>query len=525
LRWLSALAAKPSALAGPAIGATAEVGRIAIGRSSVAPEKGDRRFEDPAWREHPAFRRLMQAYLLLSATANKTIDAAGLEDSDARAAHFVADLVADTLAPTNAFWSNPAAIKRAFDTGGMSVVRGARNLLHDLRSNGGMPAMVDSRPFEVGRNTAATPGAVVYRNDILELLQYTPSTKTIYETPVLCVPPQINKYYFTDLGPGRSFIEHSVASGIPYFGISWRNPTAEQREWNLDAYVQGCLDALDAVLEISGAANANILGFCAGGITAAATAGYLAAAGSAKVRGVTFVVTLFDTEVPCAITTFTSPALLERARRKSQSKGVLEGADLAKAFAWLRANDLVWNYWVNNYLLGNDPPAFDILAWNADTTRLPAGLHSDYLDLFASNPLLQPGGISVLGKPLDLRRVEVPAYVVCAINDHLVPWQSGYMATKALGGPTEFVLSAFGHIQSLVNPPGNPKSWYLVEGPLDGNAEEWRAGARTEKGSWWEHWTGWVGKHSGEQRPAPRKLGSRVHPALEPAPGTYVLER
>jgi polyhydroxyalkanoate synthase len=389
-----------------------------------------------------------------------------------------------------------------------------------------MPAMVDKRSFEVGRNVATSAGAVVFRNEVLELIQYTPTTETVYERPVVVIPPQINKYYVLDMGPGRSFTEQAVGSGIPYFAISWRNPTAAQREWDLDVYVRASLDAIEAAAEISGSDAVNVMGLCAGGVTMSLLLAYLAATGTSdKVSSATFAVTMLDLKSPTMMGMFASDEVVAMALRRSRQKGVLEGSEMARVFAWMRPNDLIWNYWVNNYLLGNDPPAFDILFWNADHTRLPAALHANFLDLYMRNPLLEPGAATVLGKPVDLKQIACPSYVVAGMTDHIVPWRAGYRTTRMLGGQPEFVLSTSGHIQSIVNPTGNPKAAYYAAGSMQDDPDEWLRTATQSKGSWWENWTEWVGQHSGERRPAPKKLGSRKHRPRESAPGQYVLQK
>ncbi len=395
-------------------------------------------------------------------------------------------------------------------------------MAHDVRHNGGMPATVDTRPFTVGGNLAVTPGQVVHRSEVFELLQYTPAGQTTFARPLVAIPPQINKYYISDIAPGRSLIEHLVGAGVPYFAISWRNSTAAQRDWNLDTYVAACKEAIEVACEITGSADANVVGMCAGAITMACLLGHLTATGEALVNAATFLVAGLDSAQESQIGMLASKPAVEAARIRSQRAGYLDGKDLAKVFAWLRPNDLVWNYWVNNYLLGQNPPAFDILYWNADTTRLPAGLHADFLDLATSNGLAE-GTLTVLGTPVDLGKVTLDAYVVAGSTDHIVPWQTAYQTTQLLGGESEFVLSSSGHIQAIVNPPGNPKSSYRTrEGALPATAEAWLDGSEARAGSWWEHWTAWLAARSGDRQPAPSELGSAAHPPLEPAPGRYV---
>jgi polyhydroxyalkanoate synthase len=363
----------------------------------------------------------------------------------------------------------------------------------------------------------------VHRGDVFELIQYSPSTDRTYTRPLVTIPPQINKFYITDLAPGRSIIEYAVAAGVPYFAMSWRNPTAAQRDWDLDTYVEACKEAVQIACDICGTSDANVLGICAGGITLACLLGHLAATEEPLVHSATFMVAGLDMAQESLIGMLASNAAIGAARTKSQKAGILDGRDLAKVFAWLRPNDLVWNYWVNNYLMGQNPPAFDILYWNADTTRLPAGLHSDFLDMFASNDLTRPSGIKVLGTPIDLGAVTCDAYVLAGTTDHIIPWKGAYQATQLLGGDTEFVLSSSGHIQAIVNPPGNKKSSYLTRpGAPPPDADAWRESATNNQGTWWDHWLLWLGAHSGRQRPARTTLGNDHHPPLDPAPGRYV---
>ena len=523
--WLRRMAGRPDLVVAQSRKVALELAEIALGRSEIAPARSDRRFTDPAWTEHPAYRRLMQAYLLIAARLHELVDQAQLDWRNAQRAHFAVTLLTDGLAPTNTLWGNPAAIKRAFDSAGVSLIRGTRNLIGDLSRNGGMPAMVDTRPFQLGRNIAVSPGSIVHRDEVFELIQYASTAETVYSRPLVMIPPQINKYYVMDLAPGRSFTEYAVGQGLQYFTISWRNPVAAQRDWDLDTYVQACLDAVEVACEITGSEQANLLGLCAGGVTMSLVLGHLAAKGSPRARSATFAVAVLDTEAPSMMGMFASDATIAAATRRSRRKGVLDGREMARVFAWLRPNDLVWNYWVNNYLLGNDPPAFDILFWNADNTRLPAALHADFLDLFVRNPLKRAGEVDVLGTPIDLKQVTAPAYVVSGITDHIAPWTAGYETTSMLGGPVEFVLSSSGHIQSIVNPPGNPKASYFTGGPQVDEPQSWLKAATEVRGSWWEHWARWVGEQSGERVRAPRRPGGRRHPVLEPAPGRYVFEK
>ena len=373
LRFAETIARQPQVVAKRAAKLVAEQARIAAGSSDVGPGPKDRRFTDEAWTANPVFKRLAQSYLSLDEQVNGLVDDLDVDDKTRLRTQFLADLATDAVAPTNSLLSNPAALKEARRTKGQSLVDGARHALHDLRNNGGMPSMVDSRPFTPGDTVAATPGNVVFRNEVLEVIQYTPATAKVGQRPMLVVPPQINKYYILDLAPGRSLFEHLIGQGHQVFAISWRNPGPEHRDWNLDTYCAAILEATDAALEITGSTDLNILGVCAGGITQAALLAHLAAIGDTRIRSASFLVTIIDWDVPSMMGTMISRPVVEAATRRSQRQGILKGEDLSKIFAWLRPNDLVWNYVVNNYLMGKNPPAFDVLAWNSTQLNESAG--------------------------------------------------------------------------------------------------------------------------------------------------------
>jgi polyhydroxyalkanoate synthase len=339
---------------------------------------------------------------------------------------------------------------------------------------------------------------------------------------LVVIPPQINKYYITDLAPGRSLVESTVAAGLPYFTLSWHNPTPEHRDWNLDTYAAACHEAIQVACDIAGSDDANVAGVCAGGVTLAALLGHLAATGeSSLVNSVTFLVAGLDTTTETTASNLMSRRAVEAARARSLRAGVLAGEDMARVFAWLRPNDLVWNYWVNNYLMGHNPPAFDILYWNNDTTRLPAGLHSDFLDLYLTNGLVE-GTLEVLGTPVDLGKVSCDSFVVAGYTDHLIPWDGAYRTTQLLGGESQFVLSNGGHIQAILNPPDNPKASYFTSESLPATAAQWRDAATQVTGSWWTRWHEWLAARSGTTRTRRTRAGNAAHPPLEPAPGRYV---
>ncbi|HUJ67523.1 MAG TPA: alpha/beta fold hydrolase [Acidimicrobiales bacterium] len=515
-------AVEPATAAATALDATGQLIRVGVGRSDVAPGPGDRRFADQAWRKNPVFRRLMQAYLIEQQAAHQLIDEIELDDKSRQRAHFAMSLMTEAVAPTNNLLTNPNALARAAQTRGHSLLAGARHFAHDVRHNGGMPSQVDTRPFHVGRNLATTPGQAVHRGEVFELIQYEETTSKVHQRPLVAIPPQINKYYISDLAPGRSLVEATVAAGIPYFTISWRNPTPEQRDWNLDTYVAAAKEAIEAAAEISRSDAVNTVGMCAGGVTLAALLGHLAATGqSGLVNSATFLVAGLDTATETTITSLASRRAVEAARTRSQRSGILSGEDMARVFAWLRPNDLVWNYWVNNYLLGQNPPAFDILYWNNDTTRLPAGLHSDFLDLYLTNGLIT-GALEVLGTPVDLAQVVCDSFVVAGATDHIISWDGAYRTTQVLGGDSRFVLSNGGHIQAILNPPRNPKASYLISDALPPTAAEWRESATRVPGSWWTLWHQWLGARSGDTRSARKRAGDAAHPPLDSAPGRYV---
>jgi polyhydroxyalkanoate synthase len=385
--------------------------------------------------------------------------------------------------------------------------------------------MVDTSKFEVGRNLAVTKGAVIHREDPFELIQYAPQTEEVRSVPLLLVPPMINKFYIADLAPGRSLVEYLIQQGQQVFVMSWRNPEAEHGSWGLDTYAEATLSALDAACAVSESEQAQLVAFCGGGIAAACAAGHLAANGEQeRLAGLTLGVTVLDNEQAGVPSAFVNRDIARAALAVSARKGYLEGTALAELFAWLRPNDLIWSYVANNYLLGRRPPAFDILFWNQDTTRLAAGLHRDFVQIALDNLLVEPGALELLGTPIDLSQVEVDSYVVAGIADHITPWENCQQTTRMLGGDTRFVLSTSGHIAAIVNPPGNEKATYRVaeEGDHE-DPEGWVARAEKRPGTWWEDWNAWLAERTGPMRPAPEGLGGPGFRRKGKAPGTYVL--
>jgi polyhydroxyalkanoate synthase len=520
------LAARPDKVVKRGLGLGAELAKVAIGRSDVAPYKGDRRFKDPAWLGNPAFRRLGQAYLATARAVDSIVCDAEADWRSERRVRFAVDNVLDALAPTNFPATNPAVLKAALDTGGLNFANGARQFVRDMAKPPRIPSMVDESKFDVGENLATTPGAVVLRTPVFELIQYEPQTTKVRETPLLVTPPMINKYYVTDLAPDRSMIEYAVKHGQQVFAISWRNPDERHADWSLDTYAQAVVEALDAVEDVTGSRSTHTLGLCAGGIVLSTVVAHLAAEGQGdRIAGITLGVCVLDNERAGTAGAFVDPGTAALATSDSARRGYLDGRNLAGVFAWLRPNDLIWNYWVNNYLLGKEPPAFDVLYWNADTTNMPAALHRDFMRISIENSLPEPGAATVLGTPIDLSQIDMDSYVVAGIADHITPWQSGYRTTQLLGSDPRFVLSTSGHIAAMVNPPGNEKASYQVRTENPPTAGEWLEGAAKLRGTWWDDWMEWLGERSGDEKKAPTTLGGGGHEPLERAPGTYVLER
>jgi polyhydroxyalkanoate synthase len=485
------------------------------------PTRADRRFKDAAWEQNALFYALRQQHLALSRLLDGLVGAAGLEPAAHNRAALVTGLIADVLAPTNFLLTNPDALKRAFETGGQSVLRGMRNFLDDLAHNHGRPRQVDTSPFELGENLAATPGRIVLRNDLMELIQYEPQTAQVYSVPLLCSPPWINKYYVMDLAPGRSFVEWAVQHGHTVFMISYRNPDASMSDTTMDDYlVHGPRAALDAVREITGSDRVNVVGLCLGGALTAILVAYLKKVGDDAINSITLLNTLLDYTDPGPLGCFTDPEIIRRLEVKMRRRGYLDAEEMAGTFDILRANDLIFNYVVSNWLKGEDPPVFDILAWNSDSTRMPAAMHSFYLRRFYLSNDLARGELEICGQRLDLGEVDADTFIVAAENDHIAPWRGSHRSTQLLGGTVRFVLTNSGHIAGIVNPPSaKARHWTGLDTEPD--PERWRAEANQIDETWWETWATWIGEHGGEVR-SPPPMGSTRHPAGDRAPGAYV---
>jgi polyhydroxyalkanoate synthase len=524
VRLAGGLTRHPGRVARRAGGLASELGRIALGASESQPPKGDRRFGDRAWRESWFFHRLMQAYLALEGAAEGLVDDAGLDWRSDLRARFMADNALDAVAPTNFALTNPEVLKETIDRGGANLIRGARRFIRDA-SMGRLPAMVDTTRFQVGGNLAVSEGAVVLHTEVFELIQYRPTTGEVFETPLLIVPPTINKFYIVDLAPGRSLVEYLVAQGHQVFCISWRNPDVEHSFFDLDTYAQAVIEARAAAAEIARQETVNVMAACSGGIITAGTLGHLADEGHlGEVSSLTLLVCALENAEPGTAEALANRPVAAAAVAESARRGYLSGEALANVFAWLRPNDLIWSYVINNYLLGKEPPAFDILYWNQDTVRMPAGLHRDFVTMAFDNALATPGGMRVLGTEVDLGRVDLDSYIVAGSNDHIVDWRNAYRSTQLLGGESRFVLSTSGHIQALINPPGaDSRSSYRIAPAHPPQIADWEAAAVTHRGSWWPDYITWLESRSGQRAPAPRKLGSRLYKAMAKAPGTYVM--
>jgi polyhydroxyalkanoate synthase subunit PhaC len=515
------LARRPLTTTRAAGGLGAELARVASGRSTLRPAKRDRRFADPAWERNWLLRRLLQSYLATGATLDELIDDAGVDWRTERNARFAAGNVLDALAPSNFPWSNPTVLKASVDEGGANLARGLRRFLRDFP---GLPATVDLDAFTVGENLAATPGSVVLRDEVFELIEYAPRTDMVRAAPLLFVPPTINKFYVLDLAPGRSMVEYLVAQGQRVFAISWRNPTAAQGHFDFDTYATAVLEARDAVAEITKQPAVHINAACSGGMISAGVVGHLAGAGRLDdVASFTLMVCALDNEQAGTASALASRELAAAAVAESARRGYVDGQALAGVFTWLRPNDLVWNYVVNNYLLGKAPPAFDVLYWNQDAVRLAAGLHRDFIHIGMDNEFTRPGELVTLGTPVDLGAVDVDSYIVAGSTDHIIPWENAYRSTQLLGGATRFVLSTSGHIQALVNPPADDsRASYRVADENPATPDAWLERAATQPGSWWPDYSAWLAERSGELVAAPAKLGSRAHKPTAKAPGSYV---
>jgi polyhydroxyalkanoate synthase subunit PhaC len=526
-RFALSLARKPRTVASRAATLGRELLTIAQGRSDIAPARGDKRFADPAWRGNPLLKRSMQAYLATNQTVDQLFSDADLDWRDSERVRFVLDVLTEGLSPSNNPLLNPLGYKALIDSGGQSALRGLRHFVGDMLEAPRVPSMVEPDAFEVGKTLAVTPGSVVFRSEVFELIQYAPQSDEVWSVPLLMVPPVINKFYIMDIAPGRSMIEYFLRQGIQVFAMSWRNPTAEQRNWGFDTYGQAIVDAMDAVAKIAGSDRVHVQASCSGGILAAMTAEHLTATGDGeRLAGLTLMVTVLDQRKSGFAAAVIDQDSANIAIALSARKGYLDGRALAEVFAWLRPTDLVWRYWVNNYVEGKSPAAFDVLFWNTDTTRMAAALHRDMVLMGLHNSLATPGGARMLGTPVDLGQLTADAYVVAGIADHISPWQACYRSARLLGSKDlRFVLSSSGHIAALVNPPGNPRASFRSGSVDETDPAGWVDAAEQHTDSWWPDFVAWLAVRGGQKKAAPDALGGAGMAPIEPAPGSYVLEK
>lgn len=506
-----------------------DVVKILTGKSDLAPDPKDKRFMDPAWRYNPFFRAGAQYYLAVQRGMKHWLEELQLDDLERDRANFIANIIIDGLAPTNTLVGNPTAQKRLIDSGGLSVIKGLKNAYNDIVNNKGMVSQVDKKPFKLGENIATSKGSVVYRDAMMELIHYAPTTEQVHAIPQLTIPPQINKMYINDLSPEKSVVKLQLDNGIQCFVISWKNPSKAEGHWGMDEYIAACRKAIDVVCEITGAKKVNVSSACSGGQTGAILASKMAADGDTRLGALTFMVTVLhpkqnDIEAGSLI----SQNGLALAKQRAAKAGVIEGHSLARGFAWLRPNDLIWNYVINNYLMGDDPPAFDVLFWNADATNLSATLMGDFLHLFETLAFTKQGEVEMAGHPIDLSKVKSDLFILGGTTDHITPWRACYRSTQLFGSKdVTFVLSQAGHMQAILNPPGNPKARYYVSkkaGHPPADVDDWLKGAEEVSGSWWPFWMEWVKNRAGKLIAAPTTLGSKQYPPMEPAPGRYVLD-
>ncbi|WP_232301529.1 PHA/PHB synthase family protein [Altererythrobacter epoxidivorans] len=503
--------------------------KIMTGKSELAPDPKDKRFMDPAWQYNPFYRAGAQYYLAVQKGMRNWLEELELDELERNRANFIANIILDGLAPTNTLAGNPTAQKRLIDSGGLSLIKGLQNAYRDMVHNKGMVSQVDKRPFKIGENVATSKGSVVHRTEMYELVQYAPTTDEVHEIPQLTIPPQINKMYINDLSPDKSVVKYQLDHGIQTFIISWRNPSKEQGVWGMDDYVNSCVEAMEIVSEITGSKKVNVSAGCSGGQTASVVASRLAADKNDILGALTLMVCVLHpkpTDIEAA--SLVSDNGMKLARKRAEKAGVIKADDLARGFAWLRPNDLIWNYVINNYLLGADPPAFDVLFWNADATNLSASLMGDFLTLMETLAFTKKGEVEMAGHKIDLSKVTSDMFILGGVTDHITPWKATYRSTQLFGAKdVTYVLSQSGHMQAILNPPGNPKAKYYVQkkkGKLPKTADEWLQGTEETKGSWWPFWMEWMQKRSGKKVPSPKELGNATYKPMDPAPGLYVIE-
>lgn len=501
-----------------------------VARETGTDGAGDRRFRDPEWQANPLFEFIRSTYQIYAdALLKLALDADGLDDKTAKKVEFYTRQFIDAMAPTNFALTNPEVLRATVESGGANLVDGLRHFLEDIDPVTGQlrTRMVDKSGFRLGENIAASPGAVVFQNELMQLIQYSPSTARVRRRPLLITPPWINKFYVLDLQPRNSFIRWAVERGHTVFVISWVNPDASLRDKDFEDYMlEGPIAALDAIERATGEREINAIGYCIGGTLLGATLAWLRARGDTRIRCATFFTAMLDFAEPGDLGVFIDERQISHLEQTMARSGYLDGKEMASTFNLLRANDLIWSFVVNNYLLGKSPAPFDLLFWNSDSTRMPACMHSTYLrNMYQENLLCQPGGMTLVGTPIDLRAIDIPTCFVSTIEDHIAPWKSTYRGAQVLGGEVSFILGRAGHVAGIINPPG-PRAYghFIGPAPRTQTADEWLAAAQPLSDSWWTTWDAWVMQHAGGEVAA-REPGAGARPALEPAPGSYVKRR
>ncbi|MEH6581195.1 MAG: alpha/beta hydrolase [Halioglobus sp.] len=495
-------------------------------KTDYKPGARDRRFQDEAWQDSGVYQRLMQRYFALNESLEEWVEDLDLDAVDKLRAEFLLRIVGDSISPTNTLLGNPEVLRKARQTRGKSILKGLKNLLDDVRNNHGIPAQVKSDNFQLGKNLAVTPGAVVFKNEVLELIQYKPATEQVHRRPLLFVPAMVNKFYVLDLSPDRSMLKFALDNGLQVFMVSWRNPGIEQSAWGVEKYALALMEAITAVKAITRCKDLNLYTLCSGAMMTLAMASSMKGRGDNSIHSMTIGVCMLDLQrTDMEMTALAGPEVYEKVKKRSRKAGILNGHQLATSMLWLRPQDLIWGNVVNNYLLGNEPPEFDLLFWNNDWTNLPAQLHCDVIDMFHKGTLTRAGALSVDGAPVDLGNLDCDKYIVGGMSDHITPWKACYRSVHAYGGNNEFVLSNSGHMQTLLNSPTKNRASYFLNKDVPAEAQEWFDGAQLNQGSWWLHWRDWISERSLAKKSAPRKLGSKAYPAGIAAPGEYVHEQ
>jgi polyhydroxyalkanoate synthase len=495
----------------------------------IEPARDDRRFRDPAWDDDAVFNVIKQSYLLTSRWLTETVhNIEDLDDKTRQKMDFYTRQFVDAMAPSNFVTTNPEVLRTTLESGGENLLRGFNHLLQDLEEGDGKLTikMTDPDAFEIGENIATTPGTVVFQNDLIQLIQYKPTTDKVFKRPLLIIPPWINKYYILDLQPKNSFIKFAVDQGLTVFVISWVNPDVEHADKTFEDYmILGPLAALEAIEQATGQVETNVIGYCLGGTLLAATLAYMAAKQDKRIKAATFFTALTDFENPGDLGVFIDEEQLASMDQTMSEMGYLDGREMATTFNMLRANDLIWSFVVNNYLLGKEPFPFDLLYWNADSTRMPHAMHSFYLrEFYQNNKLVKPGGVTLGGVPIDLRKIRIPVYMLSTKEDHIAPWTSTYAATQMFRGETTFALAGSGHIAGVINPSDSKKYGYWLNGKLPPDPKDWLESAEYHEGSWWLNWFDWIKKRSGT-RVSARLPGDGNLEVIEEAPGSYVRIR